>query len=87
MSCCLYPSPSELTPLWRENLAGFTSFLSAVNQGMILKILDEKQKPLRSANVLMKKTERRSSVTPNGAYFKAITPTGEFYIEVCCCSR
>lgn len=53
-----------------------------MNQGMVVQVLDDHHRPLRSAQVLMKKTEERSRVTPNGAYFKAITPAGEFYIEV-----
>ncbi|KAL0266576.1 UNVERIFIED_CONTAM: hypothetical protein PYX00_009080 [Menopon gallinae] len=82
ISCCTYPSPSELTPLWRQNLEGLMNFISLANQGMVLQVVNEKGIPIRNAQVLLKAYEKKRSVTPNAAYYKVIVPPGEYYIEI-----
>jgi len=58
------------------------SFLSSLSQGVLVQVLDEKHRPLRTAQVLVKKTEKRTNVTPDGAFFKSLCAPGEYHLEV-----
>ncbi|KAK6642191.1 hypothetical protein RUM44_013914 [Polyplax serrata] len=80
--CCLQPNSSKLTSLWRENLDSLFNFVSSGNEGMILQIVDKQKDPIRHAQVLLKILEKTKGVTLNSAYFKAMVPPGEYYLEV-----
>lgn len=68
--------------LWRENLESLMNFVSAANQGFVLQIVDDKNMPIRNAQVLLKQYEKRSMVTANSAFYKAMMPIGEYYVEI-----
>lgn len=81
LSCCKYPSTSELPKLWEENRLSLVKFLAEAHRGVHGFVMDEHGNPVEKASLKVKGRDVGFQTTKYGEFWRILLP-GVYKLEV-----
>ncbi|CAK1541831.1 unnamed protein product [Leptosia nina] len=79
LSCCKYPSASELPKFWKKNKESLLAYMEQTNIGVQGFVLDESGNPVQNAVIKVQGINHTVKTTKDGAYWRLLLP-GEYNI-------
>ncbi|CAH0713504.1 unnamed protein product, partial [Brenthis ino] len=81
LSCCKYPKAEELPKFWSINKEPLLSFIEQTNIGMQGFVVDEEDKPVKNAQIMVEGIDHSIKTTEYGAYWRLLLP-GQYNVSV-----
>uniref|UniRef100_A0A8D9DVC0 Carboxypeptidase M n=1 Tax=Cacopsylla melanoneura TaxID=428564 RepID=A0A8D9DVC0_9HEMI len=81
LSCCKYPSASELPKMWEENRLSLVKFLAEAHRGVQGFVTDDLGNPVEKASLKIKSRDVGFQTTKYGEFWRILLP-GIYKLEV-----